>query len=60
VSVDGCILNDDDHLDVFYDSSNPIFAFSKSANWSLVKCSSCGQSSGILPVLRRDSRIPTV
>jgi hypothetical protein len=36
VSVDDCILNDDDRLDAFYDSSNPIFAFSKFASRSLV------------------------
>jgi hypothetical protein len=38
VSVDGCILNDDDPLDAFYDSPNQIFAFSKSTSRSLVKC----------------------
>jgi hypothetical protein len=38
VSVDGCILNDNGTLDAFYDSSNQIFAFSKSASRSLVKC----------------------
>jgi hypothetical protein len=38
VSVDGCILNDDDPPDTFYDSPNRIFAFSKSASRSLVKC----------------------
>jgi hypothetical protein len=35
--IGGCILNNDDPLDAFCDSSNQIFAFSKSVSRSLVQ-----------------------
>jgi hypothetical protein len=38
VSADGCVLNDHDPFDAFYNSPNQIFAFSKSASRSPVKC----------------------
>jgi hypothetical protein len=56
--VSGCILNEDEPLDAFYESPNQIFAFSKSANRSITATSgsSGGRPGSALPPLHPKPR----
>jgi hypothetical protein len=60
VSVDGCILNNDDPLDAFYDSPNIVFHFFEAREPVPCQMLILHTIFWNLPVLHRNSRIPTV